>query len=156
MALDILIWVVVGAGLIIGFFKGIVGQVGLIVGVVAGIVAARIFGDDVARYFAGGNSPDMVDYVCGYVVVFLGAYFLSSLIARLLRRTARAVHLGIIDRICGALFKAILWTFMLSLVFNLYLIVRGNEHALDSPGKPWRQAVVKFAPATLGYLRHNL
>lgn len=153
MALDILIWVVIGAGAILGFVKGLIGQIGQIVAVIAGVVGARIFGERMARFFAGSASPDMVDYVCAYIAVFIIAYFLFWLIARLLRKTIGAVHLGIVDRLGGAIFKAALWALILSICLNLYLILKGNANELNHPAKPWREAVIKFAPAVLGYIK---
>lgn len=152
MALDILISAVVVVGAVLGFWRGMICQIGQLLAVLIGIVVARIFGEAVARFFAGTGSPEMLDYAAGYTVVFLGAYLLTWVIARVLRKVINAVHLGIVDRLAGAVFKAALWTFMLSLALNLYLIIKGNSHELDHPKKPWRAMVVRFAPATLGFL----
>lgn len=152
MALDILILVVILAGALLGFSRGIIGQAGQLAAVAAGCICSRLFGDAVARFFAGESSPEMLDYVAGYAVAFIAAYLLTWVIARVLRKVVSTVRLGIVDRLAGAVFKAALWTLMLSLALNLYLLVRGDSHLLDHPEKPWRMAVIKFAPAALGYL----
>ena len=156
MALDIIIWVVIGVAALLGYRRGMVGQIGQLLALLVGVLAARMFGDNVARFIAGASAPDMIDYVAAYGVVFIAAYLLTWTVARVLRKVIRAVSLGIVDRLCGALFKACLWTLALSLVLNLYLIVKGNSHELDHPRKPWRAMVVRFAPATLGFLSDEL
>ena len=118
-AIDILILVVVGVAVIMGFTRGIIGQVGQIAGLIGGIIAARLFGSRLAAFFAGQEAPSAFDNVAGYVVVFLLAYFAVWLVARFIRGTVHAVHLGIIDRLAGAVFKGALWLLMLSIVLNM-------------------------------------
>ena len=156
MAVDILIIVAIAAGLVIGFVRGAIGQIALIVGVVAGIVAARLFGDNIARFFAGGDAMSGLEATAGYAVAFIAAYLLAWIVVKVFRKTVHAVHLGILDRIAGALVKGFIWTLALSLVFNIYLLIKGNQHELDHPKKPWRAMVVRLAPATLGFLNHEL
>ncbi len=151
-AIDILILVVVGVAVIMGFTRGIIGQVGQIAGLIGGIIAARLFGSRLAAFFAGQEAPSAFDNVAGYVVVFLLAYFAVWLVARFIRGTVHAVHLGIIDRLAGAVFKGALWLLMLSIVLNMYIIVTGDDPVLHDPKAPWRSATVKFAPTVLGYL----
>lgn len=151
-AIDILILVVVGVAAVMGFSRGIIGQIGQIAGVIGGIIAARLFGARVAAFFAGADAPSAIDNVAGYVIVFLVAYFAVWLVAKFVRGTVRAVHLGIIDRLAGAVFKGALWLLMLSIALNLYIIVSGPDSTFDDPKAPWRAATVKFAPAVLGYL----
>ena len=156
MALDILIIAVIAGGAIIGFIRGAVSQVAMIAGIIAGIVAARLFGHHVAQFFAGEGSPDGIDCAIGYSVVFIGAYILAWIIVKVFRKTIHAAHLGIFDRVAGALIKGFVWTLALSIVLNVYLLVKDNRHELDHPKKPWRALVVRLAPATLGFLQHEL
>lgn len=156
MALDILILVVIGAALIIGAMRGAISQIGSVVGIVASIAAARLFGEHVARFFAGGEAPGALDYAAGYTVVFLSVYVLAWVIVRLFRKVVHGVHLGIIDRIGGAFIKMFVWGMILSLALNLYLLIKGDEHCLDHPKKPWRAMIVRLAPTTLGFLKHEL
>lgn len=151
-AIDILILVVVGVAAIMGFTRGVIGQIGQIAGLIGGIIASRMFGARLAVFFAGGETPSAFDNVAGYVIVFLLAYFAVWLVARFVRGTVHAVHLGILDRVAGAVFKGALWLLMLSMVLNFYIIVSGDDAGLHDPKAPWRSATVKFAPAVLGYL----
>lgn len=152
---DILILAVLGVGAVLGFNRGIVMQLGQIVAVIAGIVLSRLFGPELSAVFAGGHGAESsVNYVCGYVTVFILGYGIALLLFRIIRSTVHGVKLGIIDRLAGAVFKAAQWLLILSLALNVYFLVTGDEGRFRQPGKPWRAAAVDFAPALLGYLAH--
>lgn len=152
MAIDIIILAIVVVGGVIGFNKGIVSQVGQIAAIIAGIIAARLFGSGLADMMSGADSPGALDTVCGYGLAFLAAYCLTWLVARMVRKVFHTIHLGIIDRLAGAAFKIAQWALLLSLAINFVLLVSGDDERLHDPGSPWREAMVDFAPATLGYL----
>ena len=156
MIIDILILVVVLGGAIYGFCRGIISQVGQVCALIAGIVLARIFGDSVARFFAGDGEIGFLDYAAAYTIVFIGAFLLTWLIVRIFRKAVRDVKLGIVDRLAGAIFKSALWVFILSIILNIYLLIVQNPRGLDYPGRPWREAVVNFAPAVLGFLNQEI
>ena len=156
MALDIVILVIVIVAGAMGFAKGIISQAGQIAAVIAGIVSARLFGTAVTSFFAGSEAPTAIDTAAGYIVTFLIAYALIWLIFRMARGLFHAVHLGIIDRLAGALFKALQWALLLSLALNVYILAAGNDPQLTDPQKPWRAAIVKLAPATLGYISDKI
>lgn len=152
MALDILILIILIVAGAMGFAKGIISQAGQIVAVIAGIISARLLGQTVTDFFAGDGGATAIDTVGGYGVAFLVAYGVAWLIFRMARGIFHAVHLGIIDRLAGAAFKILQWALMLSLAVNFYLLVSGDDTRLHDESKPWRGAVVKIAPVTLGYL----
>lgn len=151
-AIDILILAVVVTGGVIGFTRGIVSQVGSIAAVVAGIVAARVAGDAISGVVGGDDSPAL-DAVAGYGIAFLGGYVLAWVVARVLRKTVHGLHLGIVDRLGGAIFKVLQWGLVLSLALNIYIVADPGARAqIVRDGNPLRSAAVSFAPAVLGYL----
>lgn len=152
MALDILILAIVLVGAFMGYQRGILAQAGAIIAVLAGIVAARMFGPRLSVILAGADAPSIVDQVSGYGLAFIGAYALVWIIARMARSAFRAVKLGIIDRLGGAVFKMAEWLLILSLALNFYLVITNGEDTLRHPDKPWRAAVIDFAPSMLGYM----
>lgn len=151
-AIDILITVVGGAALVMGFAKGIVAQMGQLVGVVAGVAVSRMFGPMVSATFAGGSGTSSATDVAGYIVAFVVAYLAVWLIFNLARKTVHGLHLGIVDRAAGAVFKAAEWLLVLSIVLNVWFLIKNDEGELRQPDKPWRGAVIDYAPALLGYL----
>ena len=156
MALDILIIVVVGAALVMGAIRGAIAQIGSLAGLVLGIISARLFGTKIALFFSGGAAPGAIEYAGGYVVAFLVVYLLAWLIVRLFRKVVHSAHLGIFDRIAGAVIKGFIWALALSLCLNIYLLIAGDSHEFDNPKKPWRAMIVRLAPATLGFLHHEM
>lgn len=156
MVLDIFILVSTVAVFIFGFVKGAIGQLSMIAGFIAGIVASRLFGESLARFFTGTDSPGMLETAAVYAIVFILAYLLAWVIVRVFRKTVHAASLGFVDRLAGAVIKTFVWLMIVSLAMNLYLIVKGNEHEIEAPGKPWRAMIVRLAPATLGFLKNEL
>lgn len=152
-ALDILILLLLGVGAVLGFNRGLVAQAGQIAGLIGGILACRFFGHK-ALQVAGPivGEPGAVTTAIVYAILFVAAYFIVWFVARLLRSAVHTVHLGILDRLGGAIFKAALWALALSIVLNVYLLIAGNDAVLRKPDKPWRELVIDFAPAVLGYM----
>lgn len=132
-----------------GAWVGLIRQLGSIAGIVLGILACRLFGDDAARWLASmaesGSSRTLLT-VLAYIVVFLLAYFSAWAVARLVRAAAKKMQLGVLDRLCGAVFKLFLFIFCLSLALNLWAAIAPDL----SPGGRWAHRVEKVAPRILG------
>lgn len=147
-ALDILIFAIAAVGGVLGFARGALAQVGQIAALVVGILAARTLGGAACGLV---HAESATAIACCYAAVFLAAYGITWLVAHMLRSAVRAVHLGIVDRLCGMAFKVLQWLFLLSLGLNVALMIYGDDAELRHPGKPWRAAVVELAPKVLGY-----
>lgn len=154
MALDILIIVIAASACIVGFMKGIIGQGAQIGALIAGVVVSRLFGGLIAGWLASTQAgPTMFDSVCGYSIAFIVAYVAVWLAFRAFRSMIRALHIGIFDRLFGAVFTLLLWTMMLSIALNIYAAATNDVELIEGdPDRPWRTAVVRLAPVTLGYL----
>lgn len=161
-ALDILIIVLAIVAIVMGFRSGLLRQAGRLLGVIAGIIACRIFAQDVAIWMgADKGSPydsadvSMLTTVVAYVVVFIVAYVAMSLLGSLLKRIVSATGLGPVDRVCGAVFNLAEYALVLSLVLNLWIVVfpdsslrhdRVATYRLGSTGL----SLLNFAPKVLG------
>lgn len=85
--------------------------------------------------------------------MFVAVFIVVKLLANLFSSVIRAVHLGIIDRVAGALFSAAIWLLAMSVAVNLYLAVEPDDRGVfKHKDKPWREAVVDLAPNIMGYL----
>ena len=157
MAFDVLILVVAVGACVTGFVKGILGQVGQVAGVIAGVALARIFGVAISGWFATAEAaPSAFEYACGYSIAFIVGYLGVWLIVRVIRAAVRALHLGIVDRMGGAVFTLLLWGLLLSGAVNLYALATNDVELLEGDSqRPWRTAVIKLAPVTLGYIGHE-
>ncbi len=150
MALDILIAAVILVGAVIGYHRGIITQAGQLVAVLAAVAGARMAGGTIACWLGGADGPSALDTAASYAIAFALSYLLVWLASRMLRQVADAVNLGVIDRLCGAVFKAAQWCLVLSLALNLFINM--NPDSIEVKERPWRQAVLSFGPAVVGYV----
>lgn len=117
--LDIVILVFIGVGACIGlfrgFFKEIVGTIGLLLAAIA------------ANYISPYATPHLGDWVDNatlaaiivWVVIFLVTMFLMHRIAYLLHRVMKAVSLGWVNRLAGGLFGAIKYCLIAALAISV-------------------------------------
>lgn len=139
MLLDIAIIVLAVAGGFMGWRKGLTGQMGALVGVLAAIVICRWFASDLAAFFTDpSDSPQTVllNTVMSYVILGVGAYVAVLIIAKLMNLVTRALHLSLINRAAGAVFGVFEWMLGLSILLNIWTAVfsdtelRSSNHAI--------------------------
>lgn len=153
--LDLVILVVAGGSLIVGFMRGIIVQLGSLGGIVAAWLLCRIGAPVLAaRFAAEGQAPDYLDTVLANVILFIVGYLGVRIICHFFKRVTHALKLGFFDRLGGAAFSLFEWMLVLSLGLNLWLVLRPaynySEHSTLGDGKV-APAVVELAPAVLGY-----
>lgn len=143
-----IVLIIVAIAAVWGYMQGLVKQLGSVAGIVGAAVACRLFGPAAARLFAGSGEPGGFYTVLAYVAVGAAAFFLVWLLARMLRGVIHGARLGVVDRACGAVYKAFLWLIITSLVYNLYLTVY-PEKVPSGSDQQWEQRVADFAPCVL-------
>lgn len=103
--LDVLLLLPFLVGLVRGLMHGLISEVIAIVVVVLGVLGARIFAPTCSLWLLNQFSwPNEVCDVVAYTLLFLVIAVLLSLVARLLTKFMRAIHLGWANRLCGGLF----------------------------------------------------
>ena len=117
--LDIVILVFIGVGACIGlfrgFFKEIVGTIGLLLAAIA------------ANYLSPFATPKLGDWIDNatlsaiivWVVIFLITMFLMHRIAYLLQRMMKAIELGWLNRLAGGIFGAIKYCLIAALAISV-------------------------------------
>ncbi len=163
--IDIILVVCVAGGLILGYRRGALRQIGSIGGVVAGLIACRMAGAKVAAWVTEHLSSleaqpsDMTLYagqVIGYGGLFLAVWFAVWTVARMLRKATHAMLLGPLDGIAGSLFLAFKWVMVLSLVLNLWKVVDPDSGLFGmsriADGK-LLAGVLDLTPWLLGFLK---
>ncbi|MCM1067445.1 MAG: CvpA family protein [Muribaculaceae bacterium] len=153
-AIDIIILAIVLLAAVLGAVKGLVHQVGTIAGVVCAVLVCRFFGGTVADYIVDAGSEHAGVYrTMVYVLVFVAVFAAVQMVARLFSTALGKMHVRILDRVAGAIFSGALSVLAMSLLLNIYLAVAPDDRPrFDTPGKPWRTAVLCFAPKVLGYI----
>ena len=134
-----------------GYIKGLLSQIGQIAGLIIGVLAARALTPSLLtmlRVDAGVETGSMITTVLCYMLVFFVGYFAIVMLARMIKLAVKVACLGIIDRICGAVFKLIKWVLILSLVYNLG--VATGVCAAPGAGHNWlERTTYRVAPALL-------
>lgn len=160
-SIDIALVIVFVAAIIYGLYKGLIAQLGSLGGIILGVIACRIWGDDAVRIVgevlpemtSGAQTAGYVNSVIGNVVLFLVVYMLSVLVAKLLHNLTSALSLGWVDRLLGAVFGMIKWFVLLSLVLNLWEAVLPEHSVVKSSqlvGGVAIRAVIDLAPTLFG------
>ncbi len=157
--LDAIIIIVVLGAAFVGFKKGVISQLGGIAGIILGVVACRLFADELAITIEDLISDDANktvskgSIVLAYTIIFIAVYLLSQILAKFLHSIVKAVKLGWLNRLAGTVFAVIQWTFLLSIALNVVQVLL--------PDKPLASksslgdgalivAVMDFAPNLMG------
>lgn len=163
--IDIIIAVIFAGGLIIGYRKGALRQIGSIGGVVAGLVACRMAGERATAFVSsllGGDMPggasmtETTAHVLGYGALFLAVWFGVWAIARMLRKATHAMFLGPVDGVAGALFLAAKWMIVVSLALNLWKLIDPGSSLFSSSrlaGGAVFDSIMQLTPRILGFLQ---
>lgn len=101
--IDIVILIVLGAGAIVGFTKGFLKQLAGLLGLVAGLLIAKVLYATVAeRFFLPLTDSLTVAQGIAFVVIWLAVPLAFLLLATLLTKAMEAVALGWVNRLLGA------------------------------------------------------
>ena len=153
-ALDIIIIVIIVLAAVYGAIKGFMHQIGTLTALVAGVLVCRFFGARVADAIVDAGAQyasvyRLMVYVLLFVLVFARIRFVAGLCGTLLSK----MHVRVIDRIAGALFSVAAAVLTMSILVNVYLTLAPADRCrFENSNKPWRTAVISFAPRIMGYI----
>jgi len=159
---DILICVTVAVGLYSGYNRGVVRQIGSLVAVLAAIVVCQLFGD-AAAYVAAklmgcADGTDAVRHAIasavGHIVLFLLVWWGLGIVIRVVHDVVRAVRLGVVNSLFGAVFMGFKVVLVLSVLLNLWAMTDPSSEQLASSGRITK-TVADVVPALLGYVSDN-
>ncbi|MCM1331434.1 MAG: CvpA family protein [Bacteroides sp.] len=164
MDLDIILCVIAGVAFIYGLYKGFIAQLASIGGLILGIIACRLFhqqvGELVTSLFPDTFTSPGVAMATGCIVLFIIVYFFISAFARLLRHITHALCVGWLDRLLGGVASAFKLLLLCSIILNIWHFI-----APESPiftiskmlmdGKPFN-AVMELAPKIFGIVSEQI
>lgn len=153
--LDILILIVFVVSVAYGFRKGVIVQAGALGGILLGVILCHLGGNYIACLIAGdGQTPTYIDSVMANIILFIIGYLSVRIVAHFFKTVVKSLSLGALDRIGGALFSCFEAMLALSILFNLWLLLKpstnfsalshiGNGHAIH--------AILSLAPKLMGW-----
>lgn len=103
-ALDWAFLAVLVFSMFLGAWRGLVFEVLSLVSWVAAFLLAQWLAPDVAHWLPMAGAAEVVQYAAGFVLVFIAAIFVGSLVAFLVKKLVSAVGLRPADRLLGAAF----------------------------------------------------
>ncbi len=106
--LDTVILVVLGVGLAMGFYTGLLWQVARVVSLALSIYLAIMANAGFSDWLCGQwkDVNPVINRIVAFVVVFLLVYLVFYWITRLIHKTIKATKLETLDRLLGALLGA--------------------------------------------------
>ncbi len=103
-AFDYVVITIVAASVVIGLWRGVVGEIIALVAWVLAFFAAKWWSDDVARVLLTGINDPALRIVAAWVVVFVVVLLLMALLRLAVHGLLKALGLSITDRLLGILF----------------------------------------------------
>jgi len=101
---DLIVIGIVGLSTIIAFLRGFVRVVMSLVALVAGVLAAIQFSPAVADMLPTLGDNPVTRYLAAFALIFIVVVLVGSLLGWVLSRAIRAIGLGFVDRLLGAVF----------------------------------------------------
>lgn len=159
---DVAIVVLFVVAFVVGYSKGLVGQLTSLCGVLLAILAVWVTRSSVTATAAsvmGVDNDSMVSHfsaaVVGCGLIFIVVWFCVWLLGRILTKTIRIAGLGIIDNVCGGVFMVFKYLVVISLLLNLWHVVTPtspvfySSRLLDGALLKW---IMDLCPWLMGYL----
>lgn len=158
--IDGIILIITVVGLVWGYLKGLIGQVTTICGIVLGITACHLWGNwctsvliEIIPESANWPEPKYTTSAIANIVLFLFMYLSTKVIGAMCQSIVTKLHIGIIDRLAGALFCVFKYMLIVSIILNVWYMLSPDNtlftkrHALNNI--PF-QITMNIAPALLG------
>lgn len=96
----------VGLFALIGLLRGIVRELIALAAWVAAVVLAFLFGNEIARLLPGLADAPLAKQIIAFALIFIGTLAIGALLGYTLAKAVRAIGLGVLDRLLGAIFGA--------------------------------------------------
>ncbi|OHC63010.1 MAG: colicin V production protein [Rhodocyclales bacterium GWA2_65_20] len=136
---DFAVLALIGASVLLGLWRGVASEILALAAWVAGFIAARYFGREVGGMLATWIADPALSLAAGFAAVFLAVLVVFALGRFVVSLLLRAVGLGVVDRLLGAVFGVARGVFM-----ALAAVLVGGMTSL--PKEPWWRGAVLAPP----------
>ena len=154
---DIVIIIYLCLSVISGFMQGLIRTVLSIIGLIVGITLAAHFYKqlgDALTFISNKNVADVV----AFVFILLVVMGIAALIAWFLRSLIKAIMLGWVDKIGGAVLGLILWALSISAILAIIAKVSNSSLITDSKFAAFFldkfPLILKFLPGDFSTIRN--
>jgi membrane protein required for colicin V production len=147
-AVDVVIIIYLGLSIVIGFARGLIRTLLSIIGTIVGILLASNFYKQLGDILKFISNRDFANIVA-FIIILLVVMGIAALIGLVLRSIIKAIMLGGIDKIGGAVLGLILGALSVSAI--LAIIVKNTDASVVTDSKLAAFLLDKF-PVVLGLL----
>ena len=124
---DYIILGVLAFFLIKGLFKGLINQVMSIAGMIAGLILAWKFYPPVSEFGTGAGIPQTVSMTISFILIYAAVVFIAKFLGKTLHKLAKALFLGWINRLAGAVFGFIEGLLLITILLVLVSFTPMNK-----------------------------
>ena len=103
-AFDLIVIGIVGLSTVFAFWRGLIRVVMSLVALVAAVLGAIQFSPAVANMLPALSDNSVTRYLAAFALIFVVVVIVGSLLGWVLSRAIRAIGLGFVDRLLGAVF----------------------------------------------------
>jgi membrane protein required for colicin V production len=113
-----------------GLWAGLIRQLFSLIGMIVGLLLAGAYGDALAEKctFFDPNTA----HIFAFVVIFLGAIIVASIIGSIIRMALKNTPFGIIDKIGGAVLGLLSGAIFIGAILAMYLKYVGQPDVITS------------------------
>lgn len=133
---DIVILIVIGAGIVMGLMRGLIKQACAVVGLIAGLLVARalygMVGEQLAPHIGTSVS---VAQIISFVVIWAVVPTILMIAGMALTKVLEVAHLGIVNRLLGAVLGALLHVLFLGMLFKVIEYMDPDEKLIREKTK---------------------
>lgn len=134
--IDIIIVIIIGAGAIMGLFKGFIKQLAMIAGLVVGLIAAKALYMSLAEKICPTVTNSMtVAQIISFVVIWMAVPLAFTLVAALFSKVLEAVSLGAVNRLLGLVLGALKYVILIGLFINVLEFVDSDNRLISRTNK---------------------
>ena len=117
--IDIILLLPLVYGLIRGLFQGLVKELTAIAAIIIALLCAKFFAPQAALLIAKYVSfPENICQIIAYLAIFLIVALLLHLIGYIISKLLKAIALGWLNRLLGAIFGTLKWALIVSVLLN--------------------------------------
>ena len=130
--LDVILILPLIVGLVRGLMRGLISEIIAIVVVILGVLGAKLWAPPFSAFLIKQFAwPQGVCDVVAYTLLFLAVAIVLSILARLITRFMRAIHLGWANRLAGGVFGIAKYGILV--LIAVFVMDRTNQsfHYLD-------------------------
>lgn len=158
--------IIICAAIVIGFYagyrRGIVKQIGSLVALLVAIMACYSLGDSASVFAAhlmgydeeSGPVKLAMAAAIGRIALFFIVWWGLGLAIRVLHDVIKAIRLGVVNSVAGAVFMVFKVILVVSVILNLWKMKSPDSEQIASGGV-LTDAVASVAPALMGYVSDN-